>query len=63
MARYHVFKDGMIIASTATKEAAIDLIRQYQAMETHFVLRANFSFIKGEEELVPYKKQRAARTA
>jgi hypothetical protein len=57
MERYHIVKDGKIEASTATREAAIDLIREYQKLETHFCLRANFSIISGEEECVPYKKQ------
>lgn len=56
MKRFHVFKDGMIQASTATREAAIDLIREYQKKETHPILRANFSIIEGEEEYIPYKK-------
>jgi hypothetical protein len=56
MKRFHVFKDGMMQASTATREAAIDLIRAYQEKETHPILRANFSIIEGEEEFIPYKK-------
>ena len=54
MTRYYIFKDGQQEASTATREAAIDLIRQYQAHETHYMLRANFSIIAGEEEFIPY---------
>ena len=56
MTKYHIIKDGKINASTATKEASIDLIRAYQARETHPLLRANFSIIKGKEEFVPYAK-------
>ena len=56
MERFHVFKDGVMQASTATKEAAIDLIRSYQANEKHPILKANFSIIEGEEIFVPYKK-------
>ncbi len=55
MIRYHIFKDGMLQATTSTRESAIDLIRQYQKQETHFMLKANFSIIKGEEECIPYK--------
>ena len=55
MIRVHVFKDGTEVASTSTKESAIDLIRQYQAQETHPLLKANFSYIEGEEVLVPYE--------
>ena len=55
MIRVHVFKDGTEVASTSTKESAIDLIRQYQAQETHPLLKANFSYIEGEEVFVPYE--------
>lgn len=54
MKRFYIFKDGMIQASTATRENAVDLIRQYQAHETHPLLRAQFSIISGEEEFIPY---------
>ena len=40
MKRFYIFKDGTQKASTATRELAIDLIRQYQALETHPLLRA-----------------------
>ncbi len=56
MIRYYIFKDGSVLASTSTKESAIDLIRTYQAKETHPILRANFSIIKGEEEFIAYKQ-------
>ena len=46
-------KDGMQQGSTATRESAVDLIRQYQKRETHPFLRAEFSIIKGEEEFIP----------
>ncbi len=32
----------------------IDLIRRYQARETHPILKAEFSIIAGEEEFIPY---------
>lgn len=54
MKRFYIFKDGTQKASTATRELAIDLIRQYQALETHPLLRAEFSMIEGEEEFIPY---------
>ena len=47
-------------ASTATRESALDLIRQYQKMETHPILRAEFSIIEGEEEFIPYPSQKKA---
>ena len=53
MERFYIFKDGMQQGSTATKESAVDLIRQYQKQETHPILRAEFSIIKGEEEFIP----------
>lgn len=55
MTRYHIIKDGIMNASTATREAAIDLIRAYQAREDHPILKANFSIIAGEEEFIPYE--------
>ena len=54
--RYYIFKDGTQIGSAATKKAAIDLIRAYQAHETHPFLRSQFSMIRGVEEFVPYPK-------
>lgn len=58
MKRCYIFKDGMQQASTATKESAIDLIRQYQKQETHPFLRAEFSIIEGEEEFISYLSQK-----
>ena len=65
MTRYHIFRDGCMVASTVDRESAIDLIHQYQAQETHYMLRANFSIIKGEEEFIPYEseKKRTRRNA
>ena len=59
MVRYHIIRDGKIEASTATRELAIDYIREEQRKETeaHQWLHAEFSFIKGEEEFVPYPKK------
>lgn len=58
MKRVYIFKDGVQQASTATKESAVDLIRQYQKLETHPMLRAEFSIIVGEEEFIPYPSQK-----
>lgn len=58
MKRFYIFKDGTQCASTATKELAVDLIHQYQKLETHYLLRSEFSIIEGEEEFVPYPSQR-----
>lgn len=54
MKRFYVFKDGRMQGSAATREWAIDLIWQYQKLETHPFLRSEFSMIEGEEEFVPY---------
>ena len=62
MKRFYVFKDGTQQGSTATKELAIDMIRQYQKLETHPILRAEFSIIEGEEEFIPYpSRQKSPR--
>ena len=58
MKRFYIFKDGTQQASTATKESAVELIRQYQKQETHPFLRAEFSIIAGEEEFIPYPSQK-----
>ena len=47
--------------STATKESAVDFIRQYQKQETYPILRAEFSIIKGEEEFIPYPSKKKAQ--
>ena len=54
MQRYYIVKDGPIESSTSSKAAAIDMVRQYQAKENHFMIRAQFSIITGEEENIPY---------
>lgn len=57
MTRYFIVKDGQIEGSCATRENALALIRDYQQRETHYMLKAEFSIIKGEEELIPYKNR------
>ena len=61
MKRVYVFKDGTQQGSAAIKEQAIDLIRQYQKLETHPFLKAQFSIIEGEEEFIPYPTQQKKR--
>ena len=61
MKRYYVFRDGSQKGSTATKEEAIDMIRQHQKRETHPILRSELSIIYGEEEFVPYPKLSRSR--
>ena len=58
MKRFYVFKDGMQQGNTASREQAIELIHQYQKIETHPILRSEFSIIEGEEEFIPYPSQR-----
>lgn len=58
MKRFYVFKDGTQLANAATRELAVDLIRQFQKLETHPILRSEFSIIAGEEEFIPYPSQR-----
>lgn len=55
MDRYYIFKDGTMIGATTTKEEAIEMIRARQKRESHFMLRAQFSIIKGVEVFVPYE--------
>ena len=61
MKRYYIFKDGMMIGSTATRENASDMIRSYQKAETHPLLKSEFSIIFGEEEIIPYESTRKIR--
>ena len=58
MKRFYVFKDGTMQGSAATRALAIDLIRQYQKLEIHPLLKAQFSMIEGEEEFISYPSQR-----
>lgn len=58
MKRCYIFKDGTQQASTTTRESALEMIREYQKLETHPVLRAEFSIITGEEEIIPYLPQK-----
>ena len=57
MKRVYIFKYGVQQGSTATKESAVNLIRRYQKLETHRMLRAEF-IIVGEEEFIPYPSQK-----
>ena len=47
--------------STATRESAVDLIRQYQKQETHPILSAKFSIIKGEEDILYQSQKKASK--
>lgn len=60
MTRYHILKDGQIQGSTETRDQAVDMIKAYMKMETHPILRAEFTIIKGEEETIGYSILRNA---
>ena len=60
MQRFYIFKDGTQVGSAVEREQALHMIRQYQALETHPFLKAEFSIIAGEEEFIPYPSQRKA---
>ena len=54
--RYYIFKDGTQIGSTETRDEAIDMIRQRQKRETHYLLKSEFSIFYGCEEFIHYEK-------
>ena len=54
--RYYIFKDCTQIGSTETRDEAIDMIRQGQKRETHYLLKSEFSIFYGCEELKKKKK-------
>lgn len=56
MKRYYIFKDGAQIGSTEARDEAVDMIRQRQKRETHYLLKAEFGIIYGLEEFIPYEK-------
>ena len=60
MKRFYIFKDGTQVGSAVEREQALHMIRQYQALETHPFLKAEFSIIAGEEEFIPYPSQKKA---
>ena len=61
MKRFYFFTDGTQKGSCDTREEAVEMIRRYQARETHPILRSEFSIIEGEEEFIPYPPQRKPR--
>ena len=54
MARWHIFKDGMEIGETQTKEEALEMVKQRQKRETHYLLKSEFSIMYGEMEYIGY---------
>ena len=54
--RYYIFKDCTQIGSTETRDEAIDMIRQRQKRETHYLLKSEFSIFYGCEEFIHYEK-------
>lgn len=57
MEYHYVFRDGVNIGRAGNRESAIDMIRQEQKKETHYMLRASFSIIVGKEEFIPYEQK------
>ena len=56
MNRYYIFKDGTQIGATSTRDDAIDMIRNRQRRETHYLLKSEFSIIYGCGEFIHYEK-------
>ena len=54
MKRYHIIRDGQLIAAMPTKEEAIDYIHRQQERETHYI-RSEYGYIYGEEIYIKYK--------
>ena len=50
MKYFYIFKDGQIQGRTATEPQAIAMIRSLQKLETHYMLKAEFTIIEGSEE-------------
>lgn len=57
MKRWHIIKDGNIVGSAPEREQALIMIHMMQQHETHYMLRAQFSLIYGEEELIDYEPE------
>ena len=53
MKRFYLFKDGVQKGRMETRAEALEMIRLWQSRETHSFLRAEFSIIEGEEEIIP----------
>lgn len=65
MNRFWVLRDGTIIGAAPNREEAIEMIRQHQQRETHYLLKASFSIMYAEQEFIPYqdmgKRKESAR--
>ena len=62
--KFYIMKDVVNIAMTATKKAALELIRSYQQLEDHYLLKAQFSIIHGEpEEFISYPKTKGSHAS
>lgn len=54
--QYYIMKDGTHQATTFSYENALDLVREYQKYETHYILRSAYSILFVEkEEFVKYQ--------
>ena len=56
MKRFYIFKDGTMQGSAATRESALNVIRQFQKEKTHLFLKSEYSLIEGVEEFIPYER-------
>ena len=59
MKRWYVLKDQGIIGATSSREMAVDMVRSYQKLETHPLLRSEFSIMYGEQQFISYEKETA----
>lgn len=58
MQYYYIIKDGKIEGRTADRKQAINMIIDFQKLENHYLLKSEFSIIKGEEEeFIKYRKE------
>lgn len=49
--RYHIIKDGTIIASVETRDEAVEKIEMYRSREKHW-LKSEYWLIRGTEEFI-----------
>lgn len=58
MQYYYIIKDGQIEGRTADRKQAINMIIDFQKLENHYLLKSEYSIIKGEEEeFIKYRKE------
>ena len=59
MKRVYIFKDGVQQASTATKESAVDLIRQYQNWKHTPCFGRSSASLWGRKKLFPIRHRKS----